>query len=180
MRRVIRSWIEMLRAVAYPAIGVVVGVSVVGALILGSTIPVLTPAFPILLGVLAFFAGQFVLKFVFEPVITLRRTISEIGSALTYYADLYSNPGDNSREDRTEARKELRRLASLLSAQQCGAIWYGLSHKLNLVPDAISVLDASTWLIGLSNNLSRGDPAENDERCTRITELLGLNDREPK
>ncbi len=165
----------MLRLIAYPAIAVVVGVSVAAVLILGSTIPALTPAFTILLGVLAFLVGQFVLRFVFEPVVELRRTIGKVGYALAHYGRVYTRPGPpvhfveeselrgkepiqykievRAAQDRGKATREFRRFGSLLRAQHKAIVWAWMARGLRLCPSAENITAASKELMGLSNNI---------------------------
>lgn len=138
-------------------------------------------------GVVVFLVGQFVIRFVFDPVIELRRTVGEIGHALTYYADQYMNPGTGRPEDMAEARAELRRLASGIRTGHTAVVWYWITQRLALALNPADLLIVSRDLTGLSNSVHVTDPAvighlleANRERRKRIERLLRLPNEEPQ
>jgi hypothetical protein len=51
---------------------------------------------------------------------------------------------------------------------------YPVFVKLRLVPPWESIMKASSALIGLSNNIHRGDPEHNDRRREEVIKALGL------
>ncbi len=154
-------------------------VLVFGAILIAAMVPRLTIVVSAILGVTGFLAGQFVLRFVFQPALELRQTVGRIGHALMYYADLYSNPGTAKPELLDEARQELRGLASTIRTQHRAVVWYSIPHRLELVPSATHLQTVARHLTGLSNSLYHGDPLHNHKRRTEIERLLGLPSDEP-
>ena len=54
--------------------------------------------------VVVFVAGQFVVKFVIEPVHEQSKVIGEIAYALVFYANIYSSPGQGLKEEMDRTR----------------------------------------------------------------------------
>ncbi len=70
----------------------------------------------ILSGVIVFVLGQTILKLFVEPWQMQRECIAKISNSLLLYANVYSNPGNNSKEEATLVSSEIRKLAAELVA----------------------------------------------------------------
>ena len=93
-------------------------------------------------GVLIYTLGQIFLKFFIEPVHELLKVIGNIGDTLVFYAQIYGNSGLDDERYR-EAKKELRRDASLLKSRAQVVKWYRLFSILRF--PMTSVLSTSNW-----------------------------------
>ena len=119
--------------------------------------------------------GQIIIKFLLDPLTELRKLLGEISDSLTFYANVYANPGQISEEITVEAMRDLRQRSSQLWARALALPLYSLFRFLRLVPSKKQISEASSNLIGLSNSLgSGGDPKTNTEAAVAIREALGL------
>lgn len=126
-------------------------------------------------GVLVFLSGQFMVRFVFDPIVELRKTIGEVGYALVFYANALSNPEQVGDERLNEARTACRRLASLLSSQSRAIPWYDWIAKHGWIPCRNQISEASGELIGLGNTTARNyDWEKTIERFRVVRENLKL------
>jgi len=135
---------------------------------------VLTSALTIVGGVVVFTCGQLIERFSIEPVHELVRLVGEVGDSLTFYANVYANPGSGSREAMDEASRVLRQQASQLRARAQVVRGYGLWRAIGVLRDPVDVVRASENLIGLSNSIHRGDPEQNVRRVREIENQLGI------
>jgi hypothetical protein len=138
----------------------------------------LIAAFTALLGVFVFVAGQFVQKFVLEPLHEQRTVIGEIAFSLLFYANVMDmaarkNEGLVTLEDPVETVRKLRGLAGKLRASLRTIPYYRLLAKLKVVPNETSILAATQGLIGWSNSIHLGEP---DYHRRIVAESLGLKD----
>jgi hypothetical protein len=130
-------------------------------------------ALTILAGVIVYVLGRFVEVAGLQPLAEQRRIMAEVATALTMYANLYTNPksvaGDKpehvdqgvweaavAREDELyrEASGTLRELSARLQGHNLSIPWYGLWARLGLAPSRQHVLMAGANLIGISNMIS--------------------------
>lgn len=107
----------------------------------------------ILSGTGVFILGQIVLKFVLDPVQEQKKLIAEVADALVFYANLYSNPGDNLKKEREEAQQKIRQLGTLLLAKTYLIPAYDWFACLGLVPSFSEITNAHHSLIGISNGV---------------------------
>jgi hypothetical protein len=113
------------------------------------------------LGVLV--VGQGIIRFFFEPVLELRKTIGEVGFALQHYANVSPTAfsGDHhSDEERKEhlirlreASESYREKGNRLYGQAYAILGYRWAVNLRLLPPWKNILDAQASLTGLSNNV---------------------------
>ncbi len=68
----------------------------------------LTSGLTIFGGLFIYVIGQLISKFFIEPIHKQSRCIGEIYYSLIFYADLYGNPDNDSKEERNEAKRKLR------------------------------------------------------------------------
>lgn len=104
--------------------------------------------------VLVFVVGQFLQKFILEPVQEQRRLIGEVAFALVFYANVstrFSAP-----EEKDEAQKSVRKLSAQLRATLWTIPFYNLLAALHIVPKREAINRASTGLIGFSNSFGEG------------------------
>jgi hypothetical protein len=135
---------------------------------------ILTSSLTVVGGIIIFVLGQLIVKFFIEPIHEQATLIGEISYALTFYANIYSNPGLGKPDDMYEASQTLRQLASRLRATTRAIRWYGLWQLLGIALKQKALMDVSTDLIGLSNGIYQGDPRVNNDRRERIKSALGI------
>ena len=126
---------------------------------MGSLGALVTASFTVLAGVFVFVAGQVVVKFFIEPIHAQRKTIGEIVDFISFHApDLAGGLPEGGAEAK-KVSDDLKRLATRLRSDTHVIPWYGFWALLRVVPSRKRVADASSALIGLSNNvvLSRGE-----------------------
>jgi hypothetical protein len=102
-------------------------------------------------GFVVFVLGQMTLKFSIEPIHKQSEIIGGIAHSLIFYADLYSNPGEDRLEDRGKASEMLRDQAAQLMARTHVIKIYSLFEFLKLAPKRSAVKEAHHYLIGISN-----------------------------
>jgi hypothetical protein len=113
----------------------------------------LTSGLTIFGGLLVLILGQIIQRFFIEPIQEQSKVIGKIASDLSFYANVYSNPGFVNKEMQDEASKSLRQVASELRGVSQTIPWYGLWAFLRFVPKHKNIIRASANLIGLSNGL---------------------------
>ena len=142
---------------------------------------ILTAALTALFGVVVFAAGQWVQRFLIEPIQDQRKTIGEIAFNLTYLANManvalvsehqlpvnYVMPPE-------QASALLRRLAGQLRASLNTIPWYGLFARLGWLPSRASIIQASTGMIGWSNSLYQGDTIAPRKAVAEALQLDGM------
>ncbi|MCJ7632066.1 hypothetical protein MUP77_06685 [Candidatus Bathyarchaeota archaeon] len=134
-------------------------------------------ALTVLVGVVVYVAGQFILKVFIEPMSQLLLEIGKALSTLEFYAGVYTNPGWDAipADVRAEVSRALRRRAMLLSAKTNLVRWYWVSSRLRILPPRGNVDEAHSLLIFLSNALFSGDALKNYEVEEKILKLLKLH-----
>ena len=113
-------------------------------------------------------------RLVVEPVIEVRRIIGRVDYSLTFYANLYANPGSGTEEAMTTASTEARRLASELLAQVRAVPCYGVFAFIRWLPTMSNCRIASGDLIGLSNSVHGGNSLENEKMRNEILWALRI------
>ena len=103
----------------------------------------LAPFWTVLTGVIVFVLSQLFIEFILRPIQEYKKLKSDVSWALTYYANIYSNPTGVKQELYDEASKELRKLAAELRAFNIR------KPKLLYKKDKIDI--AASDLIGLAN-----------------------------
>jgi hypothetical protein len=137
-----------------------------------------TAALTAFFGVLVFVTGQFLQKFLLEPIQEQRKVVGEITYSLTYLAKVGPVP-DNIKigvqllasEDPIVAAKTLRKLGGQLRSSLFTIPFYGLLARLGIVLKKEILIDVSTSMIGWSNSLQSGNP---EAHRKRIAESLGV------
>jgi len=135
----------------------------------------------VLSGVVVYVAGQIFVKFVLEPIHEFYKLTGEIGHALIYYANVYTNTGLAERETLEEAHRLFRRQSCDLFARTYAIPIYSLWTKLRLIPPRKEVLEAGSDLIGLSNGVldtSNRSIESNSKRRSRVERLLRIQTQE--
>ena len=109
----------------------------------------------VLSGVSVFVIGQLIVKLAIEPIHEYRKLCGEIADALIFYANVsvrYTNTG-MPKELQEEAQRTYRRLAGQLYARAHVIRLYPVWAFVRLVPRRKDLAQASSSLIGLSNNV---------------------------
>jgi hypothetical protein len=136
-----------------------------------------------LLAVLAFVAGQALLRFVVESIQEQRRLIGEVSHALLFYAKVYhlkilKQPDEQRRAELDEARTTLRGLAARLQASLWTVPAYDTLARMGWVRKKEDILTASRELAGWSESLYGGRTSEvRDKRRRIISEALGISEK---
>lgn len=107
----------------------------------------------VLSGVLVFVIGQLLVKFAIEPMHEYRKLCGEIADALVFYANVTARYTGIQKELLEEAQRTYRRLAGQLYARAHVIRLYPVWAFVRLVPRRKDLAQASSSLIGLSNNV---------------------------
>lgn len=141
----------------------------------------LTSSLTVLVGTSVYVLGQLISKFVIDPIHEQRKLIGEIGDAMIFYANVYLTNDLNSisleeKKELSEAQQKYRQLASLLRSRTHLIPNYKFWEIFGLVKRRHDVEEASSELIGLSNQVFSKENFDNIEsRRTKIESLLDLN-----
>jgi len=133
-------------------------------------------------GVCVFVLGQVIVKLFIDPVHGYKASVGEVSTALINYTSSYANPGVGTKESMDEASKEIRLLASKLSAQVSMIPCYDKTAKVFFLPCKDNIYEAKTQLIGLSNGIHQADRGSrkvslgeiNMRKAEKICDLLGI------
>lgn len=129
----------------------------------------------IISGVAVFVLGQIIVKLFIEPWQKQRECIARIDHHLTFYANVYSNPGVGNEDLNYEASKETRIIAAEL-VESCHRIpFYDFLSGNAIFPSKDTIRQVQGNLIGLSNSTYSGDPSVSDTRSNKIRSLLRLH-----
>lgn len=109
-------------------------------------------------GVSVFVSGQLISKFIIDPIQRQKEIIGEIIFALSFYGNQFpflDNHGNivNIDELRQSSQK-IRKHASDIRSTRCSIPFYKFWARMSIVPDAGSIEEVSSNLIGWSNSLS--------------------------
>lgn len=130
-----------------------------------------TAAVTVLGGVAVFVLGQFVLKWLIEPLQEYRELKGEISHVLLFYA----NVNDRASPDEiSETRRHLRGLSGRLRKIHAKIPFYNLCSVFSLVPVREDLFKASTELVGWSNDLDQVNGKVRHRRT--IAECLGIEE----
>ncbi|MBC7809857.1 MAG: hypothetical protein H7175_01850 [Burkholderiales bacterium] len=131
-----------------------------------------TAALTAFFGVLVFVLGQFVQKFILEPIQEQRKVIAEIAFVLVFLRNV-SKGSISTEEELHEANATIRRLAAQLRATLWTIPLYGVFARLRIVPERKAIFEASKALIGWSNSIYSGgiSIAENIKMVEQILHL---------
>lgn len=137
---------------------------------------VLTSCLTILGGIIVLVIGQIITKFFIEPIHEQSKLIGDIAYSLTFYANIFSNPGNGKPEQMEEASKILRQQASQLLEKNYTIQWYWLWELLRVVPKQEDVIAASQSLIWLSNFIysQEIDPGQSIGSINKIKNRLRI------
>lgn len=140
----------------------------------------LTPALTVLGGVIIYVLGQFLSKFLIEPIYELKKTIGEVRFNLTFHAPIIHTP-----ISRTPARSEktyealMKSSCDLLTRMEAIPCYsYLSSHSRGFLPSKQAIVNSAENLRGLSTYISEtGDKADNsidiiNKRVERIEKNL--------
>lgn len=119
--------------------------------------------------------GQIVLKFCIEPLQQYREVKGELAHALHFYANVGGPPGITPEEERRDAQKQLRGLASKLRVCLHKIPAYRFFAWIGRVPKKGALLKASNELTGWSNEVL-GEGRTIGDRRRIIAECLGIDD----
>ncbi|HEX4136911.1 MAG TPA: hypothetical protein VHY84_20030 [Bryobacteraceae bacterium] len=135
----------------------------------------ITPALTIAGGLVIFGATQLAQRFGLDPVTDLMKALGRAAYVVTYYANVYSSPGVNFRDDlEFEASKELRKSASELLASLRAVHLHSFFCLLRQVPSNNDVKRIASLLIGLSNASVREDARSAWSEANELKKLLGM------
>jgi hypothetical protein len=101
--------------------------------------------------------GNFSISLFVQPIHQLRNLISEIDDSLDYYSTVYANPEYAQPSKKEEAVEKFRYLASQLKAKANAIPWYSLWQFLRFVPQKTNIVDCSSRLSSLTDNIRSGE-----------------------
>ena len=122
----------------------------------------LTSALTIFGAIVVFILGEWILKFVLEPIRDLRRTIGEVRYSLAFHAQIILTPVSRTKERSEETRRELLRLSCELYMHSEAIPWRRFITKVSngFVPDPKRIRSAAIGLRTLSTYVHEtGDKA---------------------
>ena len=135
---------------------------------------VLTAVVTVIIGVTVYAFSQIILKLIIEPVHKQDEIRSEIAHFLTYYSNVYSNPGLGTPQH-TVAVNKFRQLAALLISRTFLIRKYWFFSWIGLVLKKSDILKAHSSLIALSNSINlRNYAKQNVHRAEEIRKLLKI------
>lgn len=135
---------------------------------------ILTSSLTIISGILIVVLGQIISKFYIDPVDDLRKSFGRIKDILTYYSNIYTNPGIGTHKIMRETSIELRKAATMLLAKKSVIRRYDFFVKLKWIPKGNDIDLVHTKLIFLSNSIFDGDSIKNYEAGEEVKKLLKL------
>lgn len=118
-------------------------------------------------GVLIFVLGQFLLKFLLDPIQEFKKVVAEISHALMEYAPTYSNPGLTGLEREKEASAVFKILSAKINTAMYMIPFYPTVSKVLKLPSRVEISEIMSCLIGLSNSLHQGMKNHADENMKR-------------
>lgn len=131
----------------------------------------LTSGLTLIGGVLIYVFGQIVIRFFVDPYQHYRQVVGEIADALSYYANI---SGGSHRQRQDEASNVFRQKARLLRVKAYEIPYYNQFAKWKWVPPWSSIMEASSALISLSNDIYRHDHEAIKQRRDVIIKTLKL------
>jgi len=135
---------------------------------------VLTAVITVIIGVAVYSFSQMVLKFVIEPIHEQDEIRGEIADSLTYYANIYGNPGMGTPQHISAADKFRQQASQLLSKTRL-IRKYGFFSWIGLIPNMQNVMKAHANLIGISNSVNtKGSATQNVKWADEIRKFLSL------
>ncbi|HEX8638403.1 MAG TPA: hypothetical protein VF692_10095 [Pyrinomonadaceae bacterium] len=137
---------------------------------------IVTASLSALFAVCVFVIGQFVQRFILEPIQEQRKIIGEIAFSLLFHANvsdmsMRANKGLVQLEEPNETVKTLRSLAGRLRATLHTIPFYNFFSRLKFVPSEDDIKSASQSMVGWSNSIYSGDT---DIHKKSITEHLKI------
>ncbi|MDD4363963.1 MAG: hypothetical protein PHD33_07155 [Atribacterota bacterium] len=137
--------------------------------------PSLTFFLTVLAGLTVLIIGQVIIKFILEPIQEQKKIISKISSLLSYYANIYTQPGYAKPKIEWEASQDIRHISTQLKAITDSIPKYNVFQNLNLVKPKNDIFKACDDLMGISNNFGKNANADkNTEWSSEIKELLDI------
>lgn len=134
----------------------------------------LTSVITIFGSIFVYVVGKIVSRFFIESIHKQTSIIGKIDYSLSFYANIYGNPGQENQEYHEKTSKELRQLACEL-IEKTNMIWgYNILGFLRIVPLRKKIFEVSSNLIELSNSIIRGDADRNVDLRDNIRELLNM------
>lgn len=137
----------------------------------------------VITGVFVFVFGQVTIRFFIDPLQSQLELIGDIAYNVSFYADLWGNPGSDSPEERREGSQKIRGLASKLnSLSSANTFYYPIIIRVNANLSHENVRIAHSELIGISNRFFARDRIQGSIRADmnlqsvhEIEEALGLS-----
>lgn len=134
---------------------------------------ILTSCLTIITGVIVYAFGNLSISLFVQPIQQLRNLISEIDNSLDYYFTVYDNPKYVQSSKKEEAVEKFRYLASQLKAKANAIPWYSLWQFFRFVPQKTNIVDCSSRLSSLIDNIRSGESQEISSIQT-IRSLIGI------
>jgi hypothetical protein len=129
-------------------------------------------------GLFVLVLGQIFIKLILEPIKEQKELVAEVSSQLSYYANIYTQPGSITDPKILEnASLDIRKVSTRLKATTSYIPSYKFFTKVNLVIPEQNINTAFENLIGISNSLGNGGNAKrNEDRRDETKKMLGIKD----
>lgn len=91
--------------------------------------------------------------FIIRPIYNYKKTVKEIAYSLSFYANVYANPSVSEKREKDRISNILRKLGATIGSSSQGILFHKLFSILRILPSVVSIRNAESALIGLSNAL---------------------------
>ena len=141
----------------------------------------LNSALTSLFAVVVFVVGQIIVRLFIDPIQKQTEIIGNIAHSITFYANVFGASVDDHESIMAHRAKEaeelFRKQAAHLIASTATIRWYWLWESLHFIPKRENAIEASTYLIGLSNSIYGPEInwASISDRKKKIKELLDFD-----
>ncbi len=133
-----------------------------------------TASATVLTGLIVFVLGQFILKFIIEPMQDLKKTIGEIRYSLSFHArPIFTPITKEALSD--QAENDLRRLSCTLNSKVETIPCYRFFSAVGCVLPKKNILTSASHLMALSNSVHKPDRTENQKLVDNIRRLLNIS-----
>jgi hypothetical protein len=136
---------------------------------------ILWAALATLAGGVVLFSVTTLLKIIFEPLLTLRKTLGEVSYYVQYHAWVFYGGRETVPKERFEKTfDDVRSVTARLRANAYAVKGYNFFSELGCIPPYQNIVKASGHLIRISNELGRQDPLMSED-LKAVASLLQID-----
>lgn len=127
-------------------------------------------------GMILFCLTTLLHKLVFEPVLTLRKTLGDVSYCLQYNAWVFYMGHTTVPKERYEkVFEDLRSYTARLRADANAIVAYGFFAEMGWIPTHKDLIEASGRLIRVSNNLGSQETTQTHDDLKTVESLLKID-----